>query len=64
MAKSIHKPHKNKSEKPSKPYPEFPLYAHNNKRWTKKIRTKTHFFGPWSDPDGAVGRMAKKDAEF
>ena len=30
---------------PSKPYPEFPLFAHVTCRWTKKIREKIHYFG-------------------
>jgi len=41
-------------KKPSKPYPSFPLTAHNNGRWCKKIRGRIHFFGVWTDPDTAV----------
>jgi hypothetical protein len=33
--------------KPSKPYPTFPLTAHNNGQWCKKIRGQIHFFGIW-----------------
>jgi len=40
--------------KPSKPYPSFPLTAHNNGQWCKKIRGKIHFFGVWSDPEIAL----------
>ena len=40
--------------KPAKPYPEFPLYAHRNRQWAKKIKGKTWFFGKWGDPDAAI----------
>lgn len=40
--------------KPTKPYPEFPLYSHRNGQWAKKIKGVTRFFGMWDDPDGAL----------
>jgi integrase len=51
-----------KAAKPGKPYPDFPLTPHPAGQWCKKIRGRIHYFGPWSDPDGALKKyLAEKD---
>lgn len=32
-----------------KPYSDFPLTAHPNGQWCKKIRGRLHYFGPLED---------------
>ena len=48
------------AEKPSKPYASFPLYAHTGGVWAKKIQGKLYYFGPWSDPQGALESYLEK----
>ena len=50
--------------KPPKPYPEFPLFAHNNKQWCKKIKGKQWFFGVWADPDAALRKYLNEIDEI
>lgn len=45
---------KRRLDKPTKPHPEFPLYAHPNGQWAKKIRGTPYYFGVWADPDQAL----------
>ncbi len=40
--------------RPTKPYPEFPLFAHNNGQWCRKINGKLYSFGSWDDPSAAL----------
>jgi integrase len=57
-----HKAPQRKIEKPRKPSPQFPLSAHPNGQWCKKIRGRLYYFGLWADPDAALNKyLAEKD---
>lgn len=45
---------------PAKPSPDFPLFAHQNGQWAKKVRGKLCYFGPWSDPESALARYQEQ----
>lgn len=48
--------HSSKSQKPRKPHKDFPLFAHLNGQWAKKVNQKMYFFGTWENPDAALQR--------
>lgn len=50
--------------KPNKPYPTFPLTAHPNGQWCKKIRGKIYFFGVWADPEAAHQKYLAEAADL
>jgi len=51
-----------KDGRPGKPHKDYPLYAHHNGQWAKKVRGTTRFFGPWADPQGALDKwLEQKD---
>jgi len=50
------------TERPTKPYKGFPLTAHPNGSWCKKIRGRLHYFGPWEDWQAALDLyLAQRD---
>lgn len=48
------------NSKPEKPYPEFPLFPHDNGQWAKKIKGKLHYFGPWANSQAAHALYLKE----
>lgn len=41
-------------KRPAKPYKEFPLFAHQNGQWCKKICGKAWYFGLWEEHEAAL----------
>jgi integrase len=53
---------KKKGKKPDKPRADFPLTAHPNGSWVKKINGRQYSFGPWRFPERALARyLDEKD---
>jgi len=46
--------------KPSKPWPEFPLFAHAVGQWAKKVRGRLHYFGPWANHAEALAKWNRE----
>src|SRR4051794_7303054 len=57
-----------KPERPVKGTPgypaDFPLFPHRAGVWAKKIKGKMCYFGPWSDPAGALARYQAERASL
>lgn len=60
MPQVTRKRRRGKPERPDKPYPDFPLFAHANGQWCKKIKGKQFFFGVWADPDAAHAKYERE----
>ena len=50
--------------RPAKPRPDFPLFAHANGQWAKKVNGKLHYFGAWSDPQAAEDNYCRQKHEL
>jgi len=61
-----------KANTPAKPYPDFPLFAHQTGRWAKKVRGQLRFYGRWGHSvagqivpvDDVSGSAAEAKIEF
>jgi hypothetical protein len=53
-----------RTDRPAKPYPGFPLFPHATGRWAKKIHGRFGFFGPWRDAEGALERYLHQRDEL
>ena len=54
MTSHTTQPAKRGQQRPQKPRPDFPLYAHATGRWAKKVRGHVHYFTRWADDPKGV----------
>ena len=47
-------------DKPDKPYPGFPMFAHPSGQWARKIRGRLYYFGVWENPNAALERLNRE----
>ena len=52
------------SDKPSKPYKGFPLFAHATGQWAKKIRGNLTCFAAWANPQPTLDKFLDHKDEF
>jgi len=45
------------SNKPNKPYSEYPFFAHEMVNGPRKYAEGPYYFGVWADPQGAVNKF-------
>ena len=49
--------------KPARPDPDFPLFAHAAGVWARKRGSELHYFSRWDNPDAALARyLDQKEA--
>jgi integrase len=65
MSKSTrHKRRSKRGTPPPKPSPDFPLFAHANGLWCRKIKGVHRYFGTWDDPEGALAKYKAEVADW
>ena len=42
--------------KPVEPTPDFPLFAHGNGQWARKVHGKLRYYRLWADPHAAFAK--------
>src|SRR3982750_3161689 len=50
------------TQKPQKPRPDFPLFAHASGQWAKKIKGNLKYFGTWDKSNEAEARYLESIA--